>query len=1299
MSAFEATVAVAGKRWYDTADASVAAAWQRFAGEVGVYRAIHLMRRAASGTGPAGDAWKAQAGKFLGLPEQVSVFAVAAGTAVRIATGNPVAAAVAANPESIQSNGWMMSFAHAEQVGMGVRVSDSTAVSNALKAEWIIAVGTHDADRTAELEAAFEDAIAHGRFEFIDQDASTNNTDLGLTPYESTPSDAVSALERATTREGAVAATNLDADVLGRALGVSSVLLRGAGGAARRTVSNAGAMMRALLPGLIDATFDSIAPDGMTRSDLVEFLASWATARGPLPVVRFGADPFGVLPVGVDLDPPAPQADPASARTTYEFVREIARAGDESVGSAVSARSPIAPGDAAAGEKLRAILQSCAVSIRIDVIDAGSKADPKLIACPYIASSNHKPVDYLRILRHESLAALPNPNDGNTVYPLLYRLLRLSREVLERGIPVRPVGPAVRARRTGRVIPPLGGLVSAVDQEALQRFYAAVDALRGLPDSELEMLMFEVIDVLHYRADTWKTALSVARLDAIRKVVPRGIRLGWYGFLGKLRPGSMTGSSDGYIQVPGIEKAATAGLLRSAARRHAASGNAFDVNLSSRRVHHAVKLLHLLQRGLTLREALGMRGERWLHDRGNDLLIPELRAGFVIPAADGSVEPLRVFDGLAVAEASNAVLDAAVSNALRPAARLVRTKLSDDLDALSDLVVAESVHQLALGNYGAANAWIQVLSGDPAPSSLSFTRTSRDGQGSTHRVSLVLDPTPTASNNPREITEPALARLARDLLAQFASCEVSVTIRVPEDVGRNHTMKVRLQRDLHMSPVDLIIGGLGEVTHRARWFTVRRWSASPLIRALVGELPAQNVGGFINGQRPIDVDLNAGNPAAKTLSDLAVPLRRLIEKGRALRPSDMNAGRGQLDVLTETETATLMVEAVTALRARANQLASALQQASIQLGGISDAIAETALEIGRLRSASPAAPEIAAMEDAQEARYATLCDALEAASRFGVPTAVTPFVPGELLAAAEGVVARAQELRDILEFKRRGLVAALEKVVDASSARSIEGWIGGVTGALRAAGDGDGIPVWPPFSSSAKVRPPLDDAALDGDFPQWATLRPILGAVRDLVASHSRLSVWRSQVGSMMATINPTAPARSERERPLSHYFGTYVGYAAGALSRPNAATPLCGVVADEWSELRPSAIQNTALAVNYDAPQSEPPHVLVIGVPGAAQPGWTADDASKVVQNLIHLMQTRAVESNDALFSKTMGRALCVVPPTSSGKRRRRIPTRQVVRVDRAGLAFDHVQIVARNRPSSSADALPERSRVKKQE
>ena len=67
--------------------------------------------------------------------------------------------------------------------------------------------------------------------------------------------------------------------------------------------------------------------------------------------------------------------------------------------------------------------------------------------------------------------------------------------------------------------------------------------------------------------------------------------------------------------------------------------------------------------------------------------------------------------------------------------------------------------------------------------------------------------------------------------------------------------------------------------------------------------------------------------------------------------------------------------------------------------------------------------------------------------------------------------------------------------------------------------------------------------------------------------------------------------------------------------------------MADEWAEQRPSRLQQTGLAIDYDSPQSEPPHALLLCEPsGPLAPPWSEAAAAAIVAEAIGLMKVRAL-------------------------------------------------------------------------
>ena len=97
--------------------------------------------------------------------------------------------------------------------------------------------------------------------------------------------------------------------------------------------------------------------------------------------------------------------------------------------------------------------------------------------------------------------------------------------------------------------------------------------------------------------------------------------------------------------------------------------------------------------------------------------------------------------------------------------------LDDAVDALADLLVAESVHQLVQGNAQRAGATVDALSrGDAPPPEVEVVRTPRAGTAVTHRLLVLADPAAPAAGWPTDATqvrakvEPALEAWAGSIL-------------------------------------------------------------------------------------------------------------------------------------------------------------------------------------------------------------------------------------------------------------------------------------------------------------------------------------------------------------------------------------------------------------------------------------------------------------------------------------------------------------------------------------------------------
>lgn len=270
---------------------------------------------------------------------------------------------------------------------------------------------------------------------------------------------------------------------------------------------------------------------------------------------------------------------------------------------------------------------------------------------------------------------------------------------------------------------------------------------------DFSVLVAETLDTASHRLDAWITALSTARLARMRAAKPTGIGIGAFGWLEDIAPQKRGGPAGGYVAAPSLEQATTAGLLRSAYMAHNpndGSGGAFAIDLSSARVRRAMLLLQGVAQGQVLGALLGYDFERRMHDADCDRFILSFRGLAPLIAGQMNAEATEVeaqavagvnvtdmvrlleiwndagrgapwvFAQLARRPEANEYLDPAVTwtgpdAAQQGAITAAMARAADDADALADLLMAESVHQLAQGNMARASAALDASGRGEAP--------------------------------------------------------------------------------------------------------------------------------------------------------------------------------------------------------------------------------------------------------------------------------------------------------------------------------------------------------------------------------------------------------------------------------------------------------------------------------------------------------------------------------------------------------------------------------------------------------
>ena len=526
----------------------------------------------------------------------------------------------------------------------------------------------------------------------------------------------------------------------------------------------------------------------------------------------------------------------------------------------------------------------------------------------------------------------------------------------------------------------------APETEPLNEAVTALNVLAGSPTARLERVFAEHIDCCSYRLDAWKTGLATARLSEIRLnsdgQALAGIYLGAFGWLENVRPKTTVlttpaltpdqakdfqrpgdapleydSQNAGYIHAPSLGQAAAAAILKNAYRVNATPANpdTMAVNLSSDRVRQAQTILEGMRNGQTLSALLGYRFERGLHDDHGlaevDKFIYPLRQVFPLVAnqlkstADNTaditlLEARNVVDGVQLVNrlrtAGNATYPFGIPIGTAPgqvpsATSAEATAINAEADgllnlydALGDLVLAESVYQVVLGNFDRSAAVSTAFSSGAPPPDIQVVQTPRTGFSLTHRVGLHLDPTvdPTTSPNsapmtPRATAEAPVNAWLNVRLPAPAQVGVSVTYSTPA-LAAPKTVTIT-QDDLKLQPVDLLY--------------LVNLDLDPAMAELDDRI-LQIVRYGPDAHPDIAVTINYTQPGGITFFEVAAlvrSLRELVLKSRAAGPTDMAMpldSKSDDAVWDDAELTTRVQTAITGLTARRDALVALETDAS-----------------------------------------------------------------------------------------------------------------------------------------------------------------------------------------------------------------------------------------------------------------------------------------------------------------------------------------------------------------------------------
>lgn len=620
---------------------------------------------------------------------------------------------------------WLVDFDLAVGSGMAAVVGLGSA-DERFDLVTAVGVGTQDArtgaDRVAELLTAHRYS---GGLAPLAAGTPTNNTPASRSGWRSrdlpVPPDVAQAW-----RAAYDAASDQDAARLARALGIDGEpVLAGvcdpAGGdePLLRRLNRLHAAYHAWSPMLRPAA-DSADPDVWPVTEpwfagVAEHFVRHVRSRGPLPALRIGRQPYGLLPVsatnlwtGSDVDPDISRFVRSFLAAFAEHVDRAPRVGEGADQDAVlldllsreaSPREVVRRWDFGGDVKINGRPPASAVgaipassSFAWTNVPDGPGPDapggdpslrverfPEFVPDAVRDMLAQRPLTQLLVVfdvfleQMRATGAAVDPNAFHAMYPAVAQQLDLLREPPNRSIffdnldwvrnalsnhfNAGPGLPAAIAERTRR----------ATAWRALFAEFVRFedDVIADLP--RFERLFRETLEPLAHRIDAWVSSLSTARLARCRETRPEGVRTGAYGWLTEVEPVTPNPAREGYVVTPSLHHATTAAILRSGWQAHA-DRRAFAVDIQSARVRRALAMLDGVRAGQSVGALLGYQFERALHDARLDRHIRGFRTAFPLAplvepdtddarAAKVAIGARNVVDGQALRRARGRLAD------------------------------------------------------------------------------------------------------------------------------------------------------------------------------------------------------------------------------------------------------------------------------------------------------------------------------------------------------------------------------------------------------------------------------------------------------------------------------------------------------------------------------------------------------------------------------------------------------------------------------------------------------------------
>ncbi|MFK4593568.1 hypothetical protein [Streptomyces pristinaespiralis] len=665
--------------------------------------------------------------------------------------------------------------------------------------------------------------------------------------------------------------------------------------------------------------------------------------------------------------------------------------------------------------------------------------------------------------------------------------------------------------------------------------------------------------------------------------------------------------SDGYLVAPSMHQATTAAVLRSGWLSHA-DEQAFCINLTARRVRKALAVVDGIRSGQTLGALLGYRLERALHDAHLDRLIAPFRAAYPTAhvaepdapdseAARKATAERDVVDGQALVSdftAHGRTLQDLASLTphlsadllpLRDQAEPFVADLEATVDAVGDLLLAESVHHLVGGNaMRAGQAADGISHGDNLPQDFEVLRTPRAAVDVTHRLGLLAPATGTegwAADRPLAALDPALERWCQTRLGPASGWSFAF--------GDPDSPTLVGLADLGVCALEVVLG--------AGLFGNRADQPS----AALGD-PDATLARRLLRKAPTGVEVT--EPGAARYAELQLLCRALADvlaAGRPLLVTDLDTAAG-----ADWSSADLPE-----LAGRITAWHEAVTSALAGLDEDSEELPETVDEVVRR---------------------------LEVLAGLGIPNALP-------MSGAEQTDALGEQARAVLGRFRAEPLPPLPGPPPQEPSAVLE-WVTQLRAAVSSV-FGRALPVLPVLrlngstAANALTGPApqgADEEAVADWLLEMERVRPQARVLGDALAAAETLAgtgpcngvVAQVPAGQQWIARGP-APVPSG-SHPAPHH--------CAVLRADGAADPgqIAGLVVDAWTETVPEPARGDpgeqeelgGLAFHYNQPDARAPQALLLAVPPDPARGWRMQDVHAVVEETFALARLRGMDLND---------------------------------------------------------------------